>query len=289
MNDTEPTTLSDAELLALSVIWEHRRQRRAAGVKILLLPFVPCPTCGATVDEVVIGPQAQATFLQAVTMQPCGHRHTVSEDALLRLQEHVGEMLTDIEDADRRGEGANVEAIVREAHDRTTPDNFPTSEDAADNHVCKPNATTYYCPTVGETESDCHGGFDVCCARPELHQPISLRARYAAAIQAVQDGQAAPVEVSDERIVDAVMAVHSCRPERLPADVLALFPPSLQPAYRSYLSDACRTARLIDGLIINHPGRDDLPGRREQLHQDCAGADPYTGTLCDCACHPASP
>ncbi|MFH9812536.1 hypothetical protein ACH4NO_18310 [Streptomyces olivaceus] len=38
-------------------------------------------------------------------------------------------------------------------------------------HVCKPGATVYYCPTSGETESDCHGGFDVCCARPDLHQP----------------------------------------------------------------------------------------------------------------------
>ncbi|WP_371634455.1 hypothetical protein OG693_39385 (plasmid) [Streptomyces sp. NBC_01259] len=39
-------------------------------------------------------------------------------------------------------------------------------------HVCKPGATVYYCPTVGETESDCHGGFDVCCESPELHQPF---------------------------------------------------------------------------------------------------------------------
>lgn len=213
MNNTEPSALPDADLLALSVIWEHRRQRQAAGVKILLLPFVPCPACGAPVDEVIIGPQDQATFRQAVTMQPCGHRHTVSEDALLRLQEHVGEMLTDIEDADRRGKGASVEAIVREAHDRTTPDNPPTSQDAADN------------------------------------PPGSTR-------------------------------------EQLPADILALFPPSLAPANRSYLSHACRTARLVDGLIIQNPGRDDLPEHRDRLHQDCAGADPYTGTLCHCPCHP---
>lgn len=42
----------------------------------------------------------------------------------------------------------------------------------ADNHVCKPGATTYYCPTIGEVESDCHSGFDTCCARPDLHQPL---------------------------------------------------------------------------------------------------------------------
>jgi hypothetical protein len=41
--------------------------------------------------------------------------------------------------------------------------------DESDAHVCKPDATTYYCPTSGEMESDCHGGFDVCCDRPDLH------------------------------------------------------------------------------------------------------------------------
>jgi hypothetical protein len=39
-------------------------------------------------------------------------------------------------------------------------------------HVCKPGASVFYCPTAGETESDCHGGFDVCCGRPDLHQQL---------------------------------------------------------------------------------------------------------------------
>lgn len=37
-------------------------------------------------------------------------------------------------------------------------------------HVCRPGASLYYCPTFGRTESDCHGGHDVCCDRPDLHQ-----------------------------------------------------------------------------------------------------------------------
>ncbi|MBL3664474.1 hypothetical protein JL475_00240 [Streptomyces sp. M2CJ-2] len=49
-----------------------------------------------------------------------------------------------------------------------------TEPDDVDRHVCKPGASIYYCPTGGETESDCHGGFDVCCARPDLHQPLVL-------------------------------------------------------------------------------------------------------------------
>lgn len=40
----------------------------------------------------------------------------------------------------------------------------------AEPHVCKPGAILYYCPTSGRTESDCHGGFDTCCDRPDLHQ-----------------------------------------------------------------------------------------------------------------------
>jgi hypothetical protein len=39
-------------------------------------------------------------------------------------------------------------------------------------HVCRPGASVYYCPTAGEVESDCHGGFGTCCGRPELHEPI---------------------------------------------------------------------------------------------------------------------
>jgi hypothetical protein len=43
---------------------------------------------------------------------------------------------------------------------------------AEERHVCKPGALVYYCPTAGEIESSCHGGFDVCCSAPELHRPV---------------------------------------------------------------------------------------------------------------------
>lgn len=51
-------------------------------------------------------------------------------------------------------------------------------------HVCKPGANLYYCPTSGRTESDCHGGFDVCCDRPDLHIPSAEAAPTIAALQA---------------------------------------------------------------------------------------------------------
>lgn len=30
----------------------------------------------------------------------------------------------------------------------------------------------YFCPTAGEYESPCHGGFDTCCDRPDLHKEL---------------------------------------------------------------------------------------------------------------------
>jgi hypothetical protein len=68
--------------------------------------------------------------------------------------------------------------FVRQA-DHPDPDALDRLEGALgataapdDGHVCKPGASIYYCPTGGEAESDCHGGFDVCCDRPDLHQPL---------------------------------------------------------------------------------------------------------------------
>lgn len=35
------------------------------------------------------------------------------------------------------------------------------------------NAGLYFCPTSGDVEDPRHGGFDVCCDRPDLHRPAS--------------------------------------------------------------------------------------------------------------------
>ncbi|MER7331786.1 MULTISPECIES: hypothetical protein [unclassified Micromonospora] len=33
----------------------------------------------------------------------------------------------------------------------------------------------WFCPTSGEVECGVHGGFDVCCNRIDLHQPITVQ------------------------------------------------------------------------------------------------------------------
>lgn len=38
--------------------------------------------------------------------------------------------------------------------------------------TCNPCEPLYWCPTAGQMESPCHGGFDTCCDRPDLHQDV---------------------------------------------------------------------------------------------------------------------
>lgn len=39
-------------------------------------------------------------------------------------------------------------------------------------HCAEHEGDLYFCPTSGEVESPCHGGFDVCCDKPELHRAV---------------------------------------------------------------------------------------------------------------------
>jgi hypothetical protein len=53
----------------------------------------------------------------------------------------------------------------------TTPEGRTTLRGEMREHLAAPKSEgdLYFCPTVGEIESATHGGFDVCCAHPELH------------------------------------------------------------------------------------------------------------------------
>lgn len=53
-------------------------------------------------------------------------------------------------------------------------------------HICKPDASTYFCPIAGEIESDCHGGFDQCCGHPERHIPTTDDPTLTALMQAAR-------------------------------------------------------------------------------------------------------
>ncbi|MCX5000920.1 hypothetical protein [Streptomyces longwoodensis] len=74
-----------------------------------------------------------------------------------------------------------AEAELRRMADEAQPEtvhaapdlSLATLEARQNKHVCKPGAGYYYCPTSARVESDCHGGFDVCCDRPDLHMPAT--------------------------------------------------------------------------------------------------------------------
>ena len=73
---TEPQPMSDADLLAWSVVLAYRGLQQKQGLTILLLPFPPCPTCGGVVhgaDSVTVerGIEREASL----TLRPCGHVH----------------------------------------------------------------------------------------------------------------------------------------------------------------------------------------------------------------------
>lgn len=55
---------------------------------------------------------------------------------------------------------------IREAIHRATPCNL------------------WHCPTSGDVECGTHGGFDTCCDRTDLHQPIFTEHDYAGSIRA---------------------------------------------------------------------------------------------------------
>lgn len=50
-----------------------------------------------------------------------------------------------------------------------TPEELREQIDAQNARCCD---EAYFCPTSGEIECARHGGFDVCCDRPDLHQPL---------------------------------------------------------------------------------------------------------------------
>lgn len=71
--------------------------------------------------------------------------------------------------------GAELEAVSYAEAVRRLAELDPAKADASTNQgpCC---GHTYLCPTAKAIECGEHGGFDVCCAHPELHVPIDAAA-----------------------------------------------------------------------------------------------------------------
>jgi hypothetical protein len=127
---TDPQPLSDADLLAWSVVLAYRGLQQKRGITILLLPFPPCPTCGGVVDGAVSTTVERGIEWHAsLTLRPCGHVHTATDDDVHRILRHQGDMIEAMEDADngRRQHDSwlpkdrlwHTEDVIREARART--------------------------------------------------------------------------------------------------------------------------------------------------------------------------
>lgn len=111
---TDPHRLSDADLLAWEVVLGYREQQQRDGMRLLLLPFPPCPTCTAIVREGTVSWVREVTREEVtIDLRPCGHSHWAPLRAVEDLQDHVAAMSEAL-----RHRLMTVEEIVSEAHAR---------------------------------------------------------------------------------------------------------------------------------------------------------------------------
>ncbi|MET9445329.1 hypothetical protein [Streptomyces sp. NPDC006610] len=144
MSEPASQPLSDADVLAWSVVLTHRERQKRDGITILLLPYPPCPTCGGPVyeaEQVTIDRPARLASDIRLTMRPCGHVHATTDEHVRRLWLHIHEMTSDVA-AGYHGHATEIrvwdtEEIVHEARARaagtaTEGDSYPkpTPEEA---------------------------------------------------------------------------------------------------------------------------------------------------------------
>lgn len=128
--------LTDAELLAWSVVLAWRDACYTRGATFLLPPYPPCPTCGKVVHGIATYRSAARCDMR-LSVRPCEHVHAVSDDQMDRIHRHAADMIHNI-DIDERldfGKRWRTDDIINEALARTTPDNSVTSSDGVDNPV----------------------------------------------------------------------------------------------------------------------------------------------------------
>lgn len=202
MTDYDPRPLTDLELLVWAVVLAYRQQQTEEGIKILLFPQPDCPDCrSATESSVLWVTLDRFPREHRLVLQPCGHGFTAGDEDVERIGDHARDIVRLMTAADNSDDPLvrawTPDDVVREARKRVGEPE-PAATDATEpEHVCKPGATTYFCPASGETESDCHGGFDQCCDRPDLHRPIAETGACPACRRADQAGLA-PSELHPE-------------------------------------------------------------------------------------------
>lgn len=99
---TESQPLSDVDLLVWAVVLGYRARQQRAGLKFVLMPFPPCPSCGEGVHTVnQVAREQGPAFATRLTMQPCRHAHLVADDDVYRLRGHIDHLIDRVERDDR--------------------------------------------------------------------------------------------------------------------------------------------------------------------------------------------
>lgn len=123
---TDPQPLFDVDLLTWAIVLGYRARQQRAGLKFVLMPFPPCPTCGETVYAVnQVEREVGITRTTCLTMQPCGHAHAATDDDVYPLLRHIDNLIDRVERDDRSGDpnvhGWMVDDIAREARTLLAP------------------------------------------------------------------------------------------------------------------------------------------------------------------------
>lgn len=82
---TEPTPLGREQLQPIINAVQQRESYAKAGMKLLLPPFAPCPTCGEQPTELFVRSDHPGFFLEdrvAFGFRPCGHSFTADGEDL---------------------------------------------------------------------------------------------------------------------------------------------------------------------------------------------------------------
>lgn len=161
--------------------------------------------------------------------------------------------------------GGYAAAIAREGRKRPCVAN-------GGSRPCEPN---YFCPTSGEVESPCHGGFDTCCNRPEGH-----RAAPSSPVQEV-DGFHNSERLTDRRWGERYVTgagqslwVHKRVDCKGPWCVIHAWPPHLdRRLWKTYWRSDTRVMELVCLHGVGHPS---------PTHIDRTGVDSLHG--CDGCC-----
>jgi hypothetical protein len=147
---TQPQPLAAADLLAWAVVLGYRAQQQRDGLRYVLMPFPPCPTCRGDVHTVnMMAVESGIRQHSRLTVQPCGHTHIARDDDVDRIRRHIDEMLDLVERADNSRDpdvhGWTTGDVAREAQVRVGPEPSNPTQCSGEEGFCPEHGFHRHC------------------------------------------------------------------------------------------------------------------------------------------------